>query len=529
MKLGADSEALRNLGVEMTSAAETIDSSRRQVESELRRAWWTGGAGERFRRQWIGEHGPALRGVQRSILIAGRTLIAQASQQEQASGVTLTHQGAVPAAPRAIAMPAEQGALASLASLAVPAAPVASPGATSESPAGTFERAFSESQNEFGRRLRILRAAEQVELAERRKWWRLRARLGDRLGDRLEEMLGGRLWGQITSRLPGLSVLQLGGRLPFSSDRLGLIQRAIAEHEALVDPKRQFLSVGNGQLVEVFGDLETASRIGIWVPGVGTDMGNFADPTTLTAYRIWDADPDLAMVEWLGYEPPSTIPYAAVELGHGARGAGEDLNELVAQLKQMRSDSPAESGTASPATASPEESSTVTASPATASPTVIIGGHSYGAVVAASAASAGTVADGLVLAGSPGAPVSDVEEFRLAGRPAGAENVVVVSNDFDLISLGHLADEAIGAYVATTLIPIPMGPAARLASWMFGSGANPSWWSEMAHDPNSDAFGARQLPANETKLSGALTGFNHRYSDLESTSLASLRSAFRQI
>lgn len=354
-------------------------------------------------------------------------------------------------------------------------------------PAGTakiFAGVFAANRVELDRRLKVLRDAERVELIDREKWYRF-----------------------------------VGTLLP-SSQRLGAIRRAIAEHEGLTEDGRQFLLLGRRRVVEVFGDLDSATRIGIWVPGVGTTMSDFADSTALGANRIWDHDPDLAMIEWLGYEPPSTIPHAAVELGHGARTAGEDLNTFVSQLKGALA---GDRGAGTVAV----EGMTDAAQQGAGAPTITIGGHSYGAVVSAYAASLGTDAVRVVLAGSPGVPVPNVEEFRLGGVPGSVDNVAVVTNRFDPVSLGHLADDVITAAAPLALGPPPMGPLAQLIGRIRGHAGPLAWWSEMSHDPNTRQFGALLLPSDDTQASGAVTGSNHRYSEAGSTSLESLRAAFR--
>ncbi len=430
MIIGADPHELRRLSENLSDAADTIALSHSRISRALGGVWWRGPSSERFARTWRTTHGPALRQTQALLQNAGRTLDAQAAQQEDASS-------------------ARTGA-----------ASIASSGAEAAERTPGFSGTFVASQRVIRSRIDQLRQAERAELAERDKWYRI-------------------------------------GGLLHSGRRLRGLRSALEGYEGLLGEGRQIMLLGDGRVAEVFGDLDSAHRVGIWVPGVGTGMSDFSRPDDLAAKRIWDADPSLAMIEWLGYDPPATIPDAALELGHAARRAGDELNSFVSHLKdQMAPDSE-----------------------------VIIGGHSYGSVVAAYAASAGTRAKGLVLAGSPGVPVAGVADFTLDNAPGSSANVAVVTNRFDPVSTGHLADEGITAALgsAASLYPLsaPVGLLARVAG-----GNDFDWWSEMSHDPGSAGFGATILPSNETRPEGALTGVNHRYADPGTVSLDSLRLAF---
>lgn len=434
----------------MSAAAVELAESRRRIDVAVERTWWCGPISQRFRREWTAVHGPSLRNAEGLLRDVGSALASQAAQQELASD------------PEGYFGPSNgTGTDSEWRSRA----DASTPGGSATS--GAFAPIFASSQDEIQAKLRHLLQAEQAELVERSKWYRF----------------GGLLW---------------------SNDRLEAILRTAQHYDGLAGPDRQILLLGPGQVAEVFGDLDSATRIGIWVPGVGTDLSAFASPASLAANRIWDEDPDLAMIEWLGYDPPDRIPLAAIELGHGAKGAGDDLNRFVSQIKDMLG----RDGDA---------------------PSIVIGGHSYGAVVAASAAAAGTRANGVVLAGSPGVPVGHVAEFRLdGGEPGRAETVAVVGNRFDPVALGHLADEAINAAASLALAPLPWSSTFHLIGRVPWNQDTPTWWSQMSHDPTAAQFGATRLAANDTRLRGAVTGSNHRYAEFGSTSLQSLKSAFRR-
>jgi hypothetical protein len=91
---------------------------------------------------------------------------------------------------------------------------------------------------------------------------------------------------------------------------------------ALSRPGRTFLSFdarGGGQAVEVIGDLATADRVAVVVPGADNDLNTFDargdDPykapgggalALADAAREIDRGTSLAVVAWLGYRTPST-------------------------------------------------------------------------------------------------------------------------------------------------------------------------------------------------------------------------------
>lgn len=274
-----------------------------------------------------------------------------------------------------------------------------------------------------------------------------------------------------------------------------------------LDPLRQFLTYdtrGDGRAIEVFGDLMTAQRIGIWVPGVGTTIADFDEPALLGAWRVGEGVDDLAMIEWLGYDPPDRIPYAALEMGSRARGAGVELNSFVDWLRESI--------------------------PGGDTRTIVLGGHSYGATVAASAAAMGTGADMLVLAGAPGVPVRSVDEVILNGEPGTTESVFVVTNRLDPIRAGNRLDDVIDAGLHS-MIGMFMGtPMAMIPGFVVSHPGGHTLWSEMHTDPNTASFGATRLPSG-SPINGpadVIRGLRdaHRYTEEDSHSLESIRRIY---
>jgi hypothetical protein len=169
-------------------------------------------------------------------------------------------------------------------------------------------------------------------------------------------------------------------------------------------PGRRFLSFdprGAGQAVEVIGDLAGADRVAIVVPGADGsvrtfDSWKFAGAGARALYERARRDSPgvrLAVIAWLGYDPPETISTDVLTDGRATHAAG-GLRRLVAGVHRVN-------GTAA----------------------VGLLCHSYGAVVCGAAAG-GLAVDDIALYGSPGVPAGSVAALRTparvwAGRAAG--------------------------------------------------------------------------------------------------------------
>jgi pimeloyl-ACP methyl ester carboxylesterase len=158
------------------------------------------------------------------------------------------------------------------------------------------------------------------------------------------------------------------------------------------EEERQLLlfdPAGDGRVVEVFGDLDTASHVAIVIPGVGNDLDNFG-PLSGGGFRARAAalrdeasqlDAAVATVAWLGYDPPDGT---GAVLTNAARDGDSDLVEFVSGL--------------------------VVAGDVH----VTVIGHSYGSLVAGLAAGEGLAADELVFVGSPGTGLDHATSAELA-------------------------------------------------------------------------------------------------------------------
>lgn len=167
---------------------------------------------------------------------------------------------------------------------------------------------------------------------------------------------------------------------------------------------RQFLTFdprGNGRIVEVFGDLASADRIAVLVPGVSTTADNFNTglggvldrAPAVQARALYDSahagapGEHLAVIAWLGYDTPQGVGRTAAreEL---ARAGATALDRFTTDLATMRPN---------------------------AKVTVI--GHSYGSVVVGlAAADLSSQVKDLVVVGSPGMGVSRAADLHTSAN-----------------------------------------------------------------------------------------------------------------
>lgn len=146
-----------------------------------------------------------------------------------------------------------------------------------------------------------------------------------------------------------------------------------------------FDASGDGQVVELFGDVETADHLAVVVPGIGSTLDNFDAWVSAPARRLHETS-GVAVAAWLGYDAP----------------AGPGLNVDAATRDNAREGAPSLRGFVDGlAVRNPIAGLTVVA-------------HSYGSVVTGWAARDDVLAaDRLVLVGSPNVPVASVDGLRL--------------------------------------------------------------------------------------------------------------------
>ncbi len=156
---------------------------------------------------------------------------------------------------------------------------------------------------------------------------------------------------------------------------------------------------GDGRIAEVTGDLSTADRIAVIVPGVDSRLDNFEHAERIRRAPAWQArqlygeaklaDPAsrVAVIAWLGYDPPEGVGRDAIR-EERARSGAKALARFVAGLAVYR--------------------------PAAAL-TVI--GHSYGSVVTGLAArSLSPSVRDIAVIGSPGMGVDRAVDLGTRAR-----------------------------------------------------------------------------------------------------------------
>lgn len=212
-------------------------------------------------------------------------------------------------------------------------------------------------------------------------------------------------------------------------------RRLAGRYSSLLRPGRQVLAfdpTGDGQAAEVFGDLATARRIAVVVPGVGTDLltfertrGRYSAPAGMARalYRRERAlapAARVAVIAWAGYTAPRGIGLDASTARLAERGAARLLGLLAALPPGRR---------------------------------VALFCHSYGSVlcgVAAHRLRRGQVTD-LAVAGSPGMRVGRAEQLRTSARVWAARDDGDWMADVphvEFAGLGHGADPVAAGFGA---------------------------------------------------------------------------------
>ena len=174
--------------------------------------------------------------------------------------------------------------------------------------------------------------------------------------------------------------------------QLGQIGAEIAELGLWLGEDRQILlfdPVGDGRVVEVFGDLQGAGNIGVVVPGITNDRANFSDGDggfRANARNVHERAGelgvgDLATIAWLGYDTPDGLDAV---LRTAATAGHRDLVDFVSGMDAL---------------------------PGQRHITVV--GHSYGSLVTGQAAAAGLAANEVVFVGSPGTGLTHAGDARL--------------------------------------------------------------------------------------------------------------------
>ncbi|KOU19498.1 hypothetical protein ADK52_28545 [Streptomyces sp. WM6372] len=188
------------------------------------------------------------------------------------------------------------------------------------------------------------------------------------------------------ARLAGIAE---AARMAQDAGRTG---RAAKLHAMEADGTARFLAFdgrGKGRAVEVLGDLETADRVAVLVPGSDTTLDTyqrFRAGAVALHQRLQAGHPRSAVVAWLGYDTPGTVS-ATVLTADRADAAAAELGPFLDRLGRA---------------AAPGARLSLLC-------------HSYGSVVCARTRTGPEVAD-MALFGSPGTGASTAAELPTGAR-----------------------------------------------------------------------------------------------------------------
>ncbi|MCP3937080.1 MAG: hypothetical protein GY708_17125 [Actinomycetia bacterium] len=183
------------------------------------------------------------------------------------------------------------------------------------------------------------------------------------------------------SRLRGLAAAAISAEVR----RLRLAEAEVPGYlVGLLEPDRQIIMydpIGEGRVVEVFGDLSSASRVAVVVGGMGSSAANFDANTSMRAHNLHEvptgSGDGTATVAWNGYDAPDQVSltsfdwFEVVSEKHAREGA-EQLGEFLDLLD------------------------------VTGEMQMTLIGHSYGSLVVAEAARGRGDIDEIIVMGSPG-------------------------------------------------------------------------------------------------------------------------------
>ncbi|GAA1624165.1 alpha/beta hydrolase [Actinoplanes couchii] len=210
---------------------------------------------------------------------------------------------------------------------------------------------------------------------------------------RVREELRGRLFGpSVSPELSGL--LDRLDTIRAESGDLGKVERKLAELGA----DGMLLGIdgaGDGKVVMSVGNPDTARHTAVWVPGVGTDLGDVSNDMNrvVNIHQLAESRSEtpgtVAAIMWLGYDAPelnaSAVGYERSE------GGGAALDRFTDGLR---------------ATHTSDQSH------------LSVIGHSYGSTVVAEAAldGNGLAVDDIIAAGSPGMHTDEAADLGIDPR-----------------------------------------------------------------------------------------------------------------
>ncbi|MER6313508.1 alpha/beta hydrolase [Streptomyces sp. NPDC001581] len=178
-------------------------------------------------------------------------------------------------------------------------------------------------------------------------------------------------------------------RMAQEGDRTGRAARLRTMDAAGAAQFLAFDGRGKGRAVEVFGELETADRVTVLVPGSDTTLDTyerFRAGAVSLRQRLQAEHPHSAVVAWLGYDTPGTVSTTVLTAARADAAAGE-LAPFLDRLGAM---------------AAPGARLSLLC-------------HSYGSVVCARTTTGPAVSD-MALFGSPGTGASAARDLPTGAR-----------------------------------------------------------------------------------------------------------------
>lgn len=254
-------------------------------------------------------------------------------------------------------------------------------------------------------------------------------------------------------------------------DEIKALRRELESLEGLQHlDRRQILMIdgtpGDQRIVEVHGNLATAKKVIIHVPGINTDLGDYTDGHSNARNLYEEAravyGDDVAVVSFADYNIPDDLGEAAST--RGAESGAPQLNALVGQLHDMGH----------------------------STGDISVVAHSYGSTVTGHAMEDGLDVGRVVVLGSPGMGGNDRSAL---GSPS--VDLWAASAPIDVTSGDQMKYAAGGAAVGGILgglVGGPVGTAGGAAlGGMIGAGDPVSWAPAHGESPAADGFGANRF------------------------------------
>lgn len=227
-------------------------------------------------------------------------------------------------------------------------------------------------------------------------------------------------------------------------------------------------SAEDGKAIVAVGNPDTADNTAVYVPGTGSDLGNFpgaidrAETMAKDAEGAVGSEEETTVIAWLDYDAPDEVVPNAMDMSY-AEDAGPVLSRFTEGLEATHADGSAHT-------------------------TVV--GHSYGTtVVGHTAAEHGVEADKIIAVASPGLDSHSAEELGV-----GSENVFVTTAEGDAIrtstdTFTQVVDGLSGLFGGETG-PSPDNDGDEWGAW-HGSG-----------NPLHDDYGATEFASDATDKDG---------------------------